>query len=108
MVSSSTYRDDGRGLDMDLIRRTATEKGFVSADQIEAMEEREVMALIFRRGFSTSATVNSDAGRGVGMDVIRHLVNELDGRVRVSTARGEFTQFKVTLPAIPTNVYQAA
>ena len=103
-----SYRDDGRGLDMDLIRNTAVDKGFVSADQIEAMEDRAVMALIFKRGFSTSTEVSSDAGRGVGMDVIRNLVNELSGRVRVSTARGEFTQFKVTLPAIPRDMDQAA
>lgn len=103
-----SYRDDGRGLDMELIRRTATEKGFVTADQIDAMDEKEVMALIFKRGFSTSEKISNDAGRGVGMDVIRNLVNELNGRVRISTARGEFTQFKITLPAIPSNVHKAA
>ncbi|NNF66934.1 MAG: hypothetical protein HKM98_05450, partial [Gammaproteobacteria bacterium] len=103
-----SYRDDGRGLDMDLIRKTALKKGFVSADQIESMEERAVMALIFKRGFSTSQATTTDAGRGVGMDIIRNLVNELSGRVRVSTARGEFTQFKITLPAIPRDMDQAA
>ncbi|NNF61416.1 MAG: hypothetical protein HKO55_00865 [Gammaproteobacteria bacterium] len=103
-----SYRDDGRGLDLDLIRRTAVEKGFVTADQIDTMEERAVMALIFQRGFSTCEQVSTDAGRGVGMDVIRNLVNELNGKVRVSTARGEFTQFKITLPAIPSDMDQAA
>ncbi len=103
-----SYRDDGRGLDMELIRKTAVEKGFVSADQIGTMDERSVMALIFHRGFSTSSKVTTDAGRGIGMDVVRNLVNELNGRVRVSTARGEFTQFKITLPAVPTDLDQAA
>ncbi|MDH3589237.1 MAG: ATP-binding protein, partial [Gammaproteobacteria bacterium] len=103
-----SYRDDGRGLNIDLIRRTAVEKGFVGADQVEKMDERALMALIFQRGFSTSEVVSTDAGRGVGMDVIRNLVNELDGRVRVSTARGEYTQFKITLPSVPHDLDQAA
>lgn len=103
-----SYRDDGRGLDLDTIKSTAVEKGFVSADQIEQMDERAVMGLIFQRGFSTSRNVSTDSGRGVGMDVVRNLVNELDGKVRVSTARGEFTQFKITLPALYGDVDKAA
>lgn len=102
------YRDDGRGLDLERIRATAVEKGFVSADQIGAMSESAVMALIFQRGFSTSGRVTPNAGRGIGMDVIRNLVNELNGKVRVSTAAGEFTSFKISLPAIPGDVDQAA
>ncbi|MBT8144090.1 MAG: chemotaxis protein CheA, partial [Gammaproteobacteria bacterium] len=103
-----SYRDDGRGLDLDAIKSAALQRGFVSADQIGTMDERAVMGLIFQRGFSTSESVSTDAGRGVGMDLVRNLVNELDGKVRVSTARGEFTQFKITLPALYGDVDKAA
>lgn len=103
-----SYRDDGRGLDPDRIRQAAIDKGFVNADEVENMDQRTVYALIFKRGFSTSDVVSNDAGRGVGMDVIRNIVNALNGRVRIATSRGEFTQFRISLPAIPRDVSKAA
>lgn len=102
------YRDDGRGLPTEAIRRAAVDKGFVTADQIERMEKQQVLALIFRRGFSTASEVNGSAGRGIGMDVIRHLVQELNGRVKLATTPGKFTSFTVSLPAAATSATRAA
>ena len=67
--------------------------------QAALMDARQTMSLIFRPGFSTSDTVTSDAGRGAGMDLVRSLVAEHNGRVGMSTARGRFTRFKIWLPA---------
>lgn len=94
-----TYRDDGRGLQVGKIREAALMKGFVSADQIGQMSDRQVLSLIFRRGFSTTLKADGNSGRGVGMDVVRHLVHELGGRVKMSTAAGKYTAFTVVLPA---------
>lgn len=102
------YRDDGCGLVVEKIRAAALSRGFVSADQIHNMNDRQVMSLIFRRGFSTAANVDGNAGRGVGMDVVRHLISELGGRVKMSTAPGQYTAFKVILPAAENPAEQAA
>lgn len=102
------YRDDGCGLSLEKIRKAAVEKGFVSADQIDKLDKRQAMSLIFRRGFSTTEHVTGEAGRGIGMDVIRNLVNDLGGKVRISTVEGQYTQFRILLPAIPDDVFKAA
>ncbi len=102
------YRDDGRGLCLERIKQVALDKGFVTADQIGKMEQRQIFGLIFRHGFSTSEKVTGDAGRGVGMDIIRNLVNTLGGKVRVSTSPGQYTSFSIRLPAVGDNVTQAA
>ena len=101
-------RDDGRGLCMDRIREAAVARGFVAADQIARLNDRQAMSLIFKRGFSTAPTVDGGAGRGVGMDVVRHLVHELGGRVRMSTAAGKYTAFTVTLPTQAAQAVEAA
>jgi two-component system chemotaxis sensor kinase CheA len=63
------------------------------------MDQRQTMALIFRPGFSTTDQVTSDAGRGAGMDLVRSLVAERNGRVGMATAKGRYTKFKIWLPA---------
>ncbi len=103
-----TYRDDGRGLSLERIRQVALDKGFISADQVEKMEPRSIFGLIFRHGFTTSEKITGDAGRGVGMDVIRNLINTLGGKVRISTSAGQYTQFTISLPAVAGGVDVAA
>ena len=103
-----TYRDDGRGLDVTRIRDAATRRGFLTPEQADGMDDRQLMSLIFKRGFSTAETVDENAGRGVGMDVIRHLIRELGGRVRMSTTAGHQTMFTVTLPVATTRSDEAA
>ena len=92
-------QDDGCGLQLDRIKQAAIEHGLVTRAQAALMDARQTMSLIFRPGFSTSDTVTSDAGRGAGMDLVRSLVAEHNGRVGMSTARGRFTRFKIWLPA---------
>jgi chemotaxis protein histidine kinase CheA len=60
---------------------------------------RTAMALIFRSGFSTQEEVSMDAGRGVGMDVVARSVHQLGGKISLSTKSGQYTRFKIVLPA---------
>ncbi len=90
--------DDGRGIDIPAVRRTAVERGALSATAAEALEEAEVMGLIFRPGFSTASTVSTQAGRGVGLDAVRSKLHGLRGEVRVASEAGRGTRFRITLP----------
>lgn len=94
-----TVKDDGCGLQLERIKQVAVERGLLSAGQAALLDQRQTMALIFRPGFSTAEDVTSDAGRGAGMDLVRVLVAELNGRVGMSTAKGRYTKFKIWLPA---------
>ncbi|HEX5788870.1 MAG TPA: Hpt domain-containing protein [Woeseiaceae bacterium] len=88
--------DDGRGLDVDAIRRKAYERGLLAPDSKSSDEE--IMALILTPGFSTAAAVTQSAGRGVGMDVVANEVKKLGGSLRISSVTGQGTNFTVRLP----------
>jgi len=90
--------DDGKGLDVELIRTKAVEKNILSAAQAEAMPSRDIYRLIFQSGFSTSAKVTELSGRGVGMDVIRVDIKELGGKIYLSTQPGHHTRFALKIP----------
>ncbi len=92
-------QDDGRGLSTDKLKQTAIKRGLLSADQASQLDERRALSLIFMPGFSTQEGVTRDAGRGVGMDIVRNLVQELGGKVGVSTTVGRFARFRIWLPA---------
>lgn len=89
-------KDDGRGLDLDAIRRKAIERKVVPAD-IELTDD-EARALIFLPGFSTAGNVSQVAGRGVGMDVVASAVRELGGFVDLHSEQGHFTRIQLNLP----------
>lgn len=75
--------DDGRGLNVDFIRRRSLEAGLVSEDEARAMSAEEVRAMVFQPGFSTRKRATSSAGRGMGMSVVREAVVRLQGQVAV-------------------------
>ena len=87
--------DDGAGLDLDVLRRKALEKGILRRDQEVA--EADLVQLIFA-GLSTAEEVTELSGRGVGMDVVRNEIASLGGRVDVATVRGKGTTFTIYLP----------
>jgi signal transduction histidine kinase len=90
-----SVQDDGRGLEHDKIRAVAVRQGVMSADEAAKIDARKLATLIFRAGFTTVA----DGGaRGIGMDLVRDLVNKVGGRVGIATKPGEYTRFRVTLP----------
>lgn len=88
--------DDGRGLELKKILRKAIEKGLASPDK--KYSDDEIKNLIFTPGFSTSDYVSEISGRGVGMDVVRNNINELNGTIEIETESKAFTLFRLTLP----------
>jgi HPt (histidine-containing phosphotransfer) domain-containing protein len=92
-------QDDGRGLDAEKLKQTAVKRGLMTAQQAAALDDRRALSLIFMAGFSTQEQVTRDAGRGVGMDIVRNLIQELGGKVGVSTTVGRFARFRIWLPA---------
>jgi len=91
-------RDDGRGIDLAQIRKQAVEKGIVKADAIQRLSDSEAMSLIFEPGLSTAAEVTEVSGRGVGMDVVRTVLNNLKGTVHVSSLRNSGTTIQLRVP----------
>ncbi|HLU69067.1 MAG TPA: response regulator [Kofleriaceae bacterium] len=91
--------DDGRGIAPDAIRRKARERQLASEDELAAMDDEEVLELIFRPGFSTAATVSDVSGRGVGMDVVKQtIVNRLKGTIDIRSQVGAGSTFTLSLP----------
>ncbi len=91
-----TITDDGAGLDKDVIRAKAIEKGLISATA--ELSEKDIFAQIFAPGFSTAKRVTSVSGRGVGMDVVKRAIDALRGRIEVSSRRGEGTTISIRIP----------
>ena len=91
--------DDGRGLDLAAIKDAAVRRGLSSEQALEAMTPAQLHQLIFRNGFSTRAEVSEVSGRGVGLDVVRSQIQELQGRVEVESTKGQGTRFILSLPA---------
>jgi two-component system chemotaxis sensor kinase CheA len=97
-----TFRDDGRGLDPTHIRDRAVSKGLIAPDLAASMTDEQIVALIFRSGFSTAETTTTDAGRGIGMNVIKEaIVDKLGGRLSLNSEPGKFTEFSFTIPLKP-------
>jgi chemosensory pili system protein ChpA (sensor histidine kinase/response regulator) len=90
--------DDGRGIDADLLRRHAVDRGILPAAEAAALPDRDALNLIFVPGFSTASAVTQTAGRGVGLDVVRTNVSRLNGEIHVETEAGRMTRFVLKLP----------
>ncbi len=88
--------DDGRGLDLEAIRRKALEQGLIADGQ--HISEQEAVELILRPGFSTARELTQAAGRGVGMDVVDNEIKKLGGSMRIETSSGRGTRFFLRLP----------
>ena len=93
-----TVSDDGRGIDPNAIRKAAVRKGLLSADRAASLTDQEAIELLFQPGFSTKDEVTDVSGRGVGLDVVRASIEEINGRVEISTALGKGTTFSLHLP----------
>jgi PAS domain-containing protein/HPt (histidine-containing phosphotransfer) domain-containing protein len=93
--------DDGQGLSTERIKEAALKKGFITPEKAQTLDTKQIFSLLFQPGFSTVETATKDAGRGVGMNVIADLTNQLGGRVSVATNPGKFTRLTMTLPRQP-------
>jgi two-component system chemotaxis sensor kinase CheA len=93
-----TLEDDGRGINVDAVKRKAIERGVITQEQAERMTDKEAAELIFAPGLSTAKVVSDVSGRGVGMDVVRANVEKINGSVEVESRPGKGTTFTIRLP----------
>ncbi|MGA2141280.1 MAG: chemotaxis protein CheA, partial [Brevinematales bacterium] len=91
-------RDDGRGIDIDALKKKALESGYINNDMANKLSQKELLGLIFIPGLSTAKQVTDISGRGVGMDVVKRKIEEIGGSVGVSTTRGKGTRIVIRLP----------
>jgi two-component system sensor histidine kinase and response regulator WspE len=95
---SVTISDDGRGVDLDKLRKKVGERGLSSPELVQRMNEAELLEFLFLPGFSTAGNVTEYSGRGVGLDVVQDAVRRVGGSVRISTRASEGTSFHLQLP----------
>ena len=93
-----TVEDDGGGIDADVIREKAAEKGIRPRNELAELPDEEIYEYIFHPGFSTNEEITDVSGRGVGMDVVKTTVESLDGSVNVDSTLGEGTEISIRLP----------
>jgi chemotaxis protein histidine kinase CheA/ActR/RegA family two-component response regulator len=90
--------DDGRGIDYEKVRKTAVENGMVSAEAAPELGQRELLDLMFQPGFSTAPRKTELAGRGVGLDVVKSNLAQLNGEIEVETEKAHGTRFTLKVP----------
>ena len=93
-----TIRDDGRGINPNVLRKKIVEKGGMPQEQANALSDQEAIELVFNAGFSTAKTVSDISGRGVGMDVVRSTLRDYNGDVTVESTVGVGTTFRLEIP----------
>lgn len=91
--------DDGKGLDADVLKQKALEKGLISEREADTMSNKEAFGLIFKAGFSTAKVVTNVSGRGVGMDVVKTNIEKLNGMIDVESEvdRGMILKLRIPL-----------
>jgi two-component system sensor histidine kinase and response regulator WspE len=95
---SITVRDDGRGVDLEKLRQTIVERKMCTKDMADDLSDHELLEFLFLPNFSTKKTVSKVSGRGVGMDVVHNVINEVRGMIRSSTKIGKGSNFELQLP----------
>ncbi len=90
--------DDGRGLDTEAIKTKVIEKKLSTPEILANMDDMDIFNFIFIPGFSTAKVITEVSGRGVGMNVVKEIVNELNGSVNIETEKGMGTRFILTFP----------
>jgi two-component system chemotaxis sensor kinase CheA len=93
-----TIKDDGGGMDADVLRGKAVEKGIMDEDSAARLDDKEAFNLIFAPGFSTKDEISDISGRGVGMDVVKTRIVQLNGTVEIDSALGEGTTLSIKVP----------
>lgn len=90
--------DDGKGLDADMLRHKAIQKGLISEREADSMSDKEAFGIIFKPGFSTAAAITNVSGRGVGMDVVKTNIEKLNGIIDIESEKGVGTTQKLKIP----------
>ncbi len=93
-----TITDDGGGMDAEFLRRKAVEKGLLDEDAAARLDTKECYNLIFAPGFSTKSEISDISGRGVGMDVVKTRIVQLNGTVDVDSTKGSGSRIAIKVP----------
>jgi len=91
-------RDDGNGIDVNAVRNKALERGTITPEQAESMNDKDIIDLLFLPSFSTAKVVSDVSGRGVGLDVVKSKIEALGGDVEVKSKLGEGSTWTIRLP----------
>ena len=90
--------DDGRGLNMDRIKKKCLENGLATEAELEAMDDRQIQQFILKPGFSTAEKLTSVSGRGVGMDVVKTNIEQIGGTLEFHSVQGKGSTFTIKIP----------
>ncbi|MCB1861702.1 MAG: chemotaxis protein CheA, partial [Gammaproteobacteria bacterium] len=90
--------DDGKGMDADALRRKAVERGMMDQEAAARLDEKECFHLIFQPGFSTKSEISDVSGRGVGMDVVKTRISQMNGSVDIDSELGKGSVITIKLP----------
>ena len=93
-----TIDDDGKGMDPEKLKEIAISRGVLDADSAARMSDVEAFNLIFAPGFSTKVEISEVSGRGVGMDVVKTKINQLNGSVSITSELGKGTRLAIKVP----------
>ena len=91
-------RDDGHGIDVEMIRMKALQKGLKTAAELNLMDEHEIIRMILIPGFTTVDAISDVSGRGVGMDVVKTGIEKLGGSLDIKSVRGQGTSIQLRMP----------
>lgn len=90
-----SVKDDGRGIDGEKIAEIALKKNLVAGKDLGTMSLEDKINLIFMPGFSSKSEVSEISGRGIGMDIVKKTVEDLGGKIKIQTAKGQGTEFQL-------------
>ncbi|SDS12668.1 two-component system, chemotaxis family, sensor kinase CheA [Halopseudomonas sabulinigri] len=93
-----TIVDDGRGMDPDVLRSKAVEKGMMEKDAADRLSDSECFNLILAPGFSTKTEISDVSGRGVGMDVVKTKISQLNGTINIESTKGQGSRIAIKVP----------
>jgi len=90
--------DDGNGIDMQALKEVSVKRGIISSEDAEKMTDRDMPAIVFQSGVSTSPIITDISGRGLGLAIVREKIEKLGGQILLETHRQTGTSFRMTLP----------
>ncbi|WP_018953899.1 chemotaxis protein CheA [Thioalkalivibrio sulfidiphilus] len=93
-----TIADDGKGMDPDVLRVKAVEKGLMDEDAAQRMSDQDAFNVIFMAGFSTKDAISDISGRGVGMDVVKTRIAQLNGTIEIDSKKGQGSTLRIKVP----------
>lgn len=97
-ILSITVSDDGRGVDFEQLRKTIVDKGIINTEIAQKLTETELIEFLFLPGFSTAQTLTEISGRGVGLDIVQSMVQQVGGKLRAISHQNQGIKFYLQLP----------